>query len=240
MALALFALLLIINFAISWHNAVTVGRMWSESKAIGGQIRLLAVAGYIMAIIGFTMVYSILLLMVAPYIISLFPDLQSISIPDVVSLSSDLTYVLVATSIIPTGLIIWYNSAVRFWNRRTFGSGMTAAYNTYAQIRNTVNAARNLPSAFSRITGALFGGKGKKKADGAVILLAILILVFAVCAGWFTASALLKRADREYDGMPAPPRENNFGTPPFGAEQNGPVQSHAERAQTSDNPFGTH
>jgi len=64
-----YILLLVLNFVISWYNSRTVGRMWSESKVIGGSFRVYTVAGYVMAVTGFTMVYGCLLLLAAPYII---------------------------------------------------------------------------------------------------------------------------------------------------------------------------
>jgi len=190
---------LILNFAISWNNSVSVGRMWSESKVIGGSLRVLAVSGYVMAVGGFTMVYGNILLMISPYIIPIF--LPEFPVDSLLSLTNDMLYVLIVAFLIPTGNIIWFNSVVNFWRRRTLANGLPVAWNSYAQIRNTVNAARHLPSAFSRITKALFGGKGKKKGNAALIFMAVFILVLAVLGGWFTASAIMKKADLEYDGF---------------------------------------
>lgn len=196
-----FILLLVVNFAISWANSVSVGRMWSESKAIGGSLRTLAVAGYIMAVAGFTMVYGCVLVLLAPYILPLIPVFEHVSMSDLLSLTSDLLYILVATAIIPSGFIIWFNSVVRFWRNRTLANGLTAGWNSYAQIRNAVNAARHLPSAFGRITKAMFGGKGRRKGNAMLVLAVMFIVIMAVCGGWFTASALIKKADAEYDGF---------------------------------------
>lgn len=194
-----FMLLLVLNFIISWHNSVVVGRMWSESKVIGGSMRTLAIAGYVMAVTGFTMVYGCILLLIAPSIIPLFSS--DFPVNELISLTNDMLYVLIITFIIPSGFIIWYNSAVNFWRRRTLANGAVLAWNTYAQLRNTINAARHLPSAIGRIAKALFGGRGRKKGNAAVILLAVFILILAACGGWFTASAIMKKADREYDGL---------------------------------------
>jgi hypothetical protein len=177
--------------------------MWSESKVIGGSIRVLAVAGYIMAVVGFTMVYGYILLVIAPYVIPLFIPEANVRL--FVSLAHDMLYVLVAVFIIPSGIIIWFHSAVRFWRERTLGTGLTFGWNTYAQIRNTVNAARHVPSAIGRIARAMFGGgRGagrRKKGNTVIVLAAAFIVIVAVCGGWLTASSLLKKADREYDGL---------------------------------------
>ncbi|MDR2716490.1 MAG: hypothetical protein LBB89_00285 [Treponema sp.] len=197
----LFYVFLVLNFIISWHNSIAVGRMWSESKVIGGSFRILTVAGYIMAVTGFTTVYGCLLLLIAPYIIPLIPYLSEFPISDLLTLTSDMLYVLIATFIIPSGFIIWYHSAVRFWREKTLKNGLVAGWNTYAQIRNTVNAAKNMPSAIGRIAKALFGGRGRKKGNAVIVLFAVFVLIIAVCGGWLTASAIMKKADREYDGL---------------------------------------
>jgi hypothetical protein len=54
-------LLLILNFAISWFNAWSVGRVWTESKMIGGFFRMTVWCGAIMSACGFTWVYIALL-----------------------------------------------------------------------------------------------------------------------------------------------------------------------------------
>jgi len=197
----LFFLMLILNFAISWYNSIAVGRMWSESKVIGGSFRTLTVAGYVMAVSGFTMVYGCLLLLIAPSIIPLIPSLAEFPVDDLLSLTSDMLYVLVAMFIIPSGFVIWYHSFVRFWREKTLRNGLVAGWNTYAQIRNTVNAAKHMPGALGRIAKVLFGGKGRKKGNAIIIIFAVFILILAICGGWFTASAIMKKADREHDGL---------------------------------------
>jgi len=195
-----YILLLVLNFVISWYNSRTVGRMWSESKVIGGSFRVYTVAGYVMAITGFTMVYGCLLLLAAPRIIPLIPALSGFPMDDLISLTADMLYVLIAICIIPSGFIIWYNSFVHFWRKKTLMNGIVVGWNTYAQIKNTLNIARNMPSVLSRIAKAFFGGKGKK-GKGVIILFAVFVLILAVCGGYFTASAIMKKADREYDGL---------------------------------------
>ncbi len=175
--------------------------MWSESKIIGGSFRVLAVAGYIMAIGGFTMVYGCLLLFIAQIIIPLIPAFSEFPVNDLIALTSDMLYVLIVSFLIPSGFIIWFNSVVRFWRKKTVANGLVAGWNSYAQVKNVVNAAKHMPSALSRISKALFGGKGKKKGNALVILFAIMILILVICGGWLTASAIMKKADREYDGL---------------------------------------
>jgi len=172
--------------------------MWSEAKAIGGFIRVLAVAGYIMAASGFTMVYGMILLLLAPHIIPLIPALNDIPIEEILILTLDMMYLLLMMAILPTGLIIWFNSLVHFWRKKTLVNGLVLGWNTYAQIRNMASAARNVPSVLQRITKALFGGR---KRGSAIAAVAIFIVILAVIGGWLTTSAIVKKADQSHDGF---------------------------------------
>lgn len=194
-------LLLILNFAISWANASSCGRYWSESKITGGFFRFNVIIGYIMAIAGFTMVYGSILLLLLPYIVPLIPQLQDIDLTLLMQLTSDLLYVLIAGTVIPTGFVIWFQSLATFWKRKTLGNFATAGYNTYAQIRNTISAYREMPSAIERIAESLFGGsrKSKKKSDSTLILVAIFVIILALLSGYFTASSIMKKADRKHE-----------------------------------------
>lgn len=198
MNILLLSLVLLINFLISWANANYVGRYWSESKHVGGSFRAYIVTGYIMAIAGFTMVYGYILLLIAP----VFMQMAEVE-PELIiifeQLASDLMYLFCIITIIPTGFYIWIRSLKNFWERKTLANGLTAGWNSYAQIHNMVSAARNAPSALSRVTKTLFGGKGKKKDNTIIVLGAIFIVILAIFGGYFTASAIMKKADREYD-----------------------------------------
>ena len=109
-------------------------------------------------------------------------------------------YLLILLAVIPTGFFIWFNSLAVFWKRKTLGNGLTAGWNTYAQLHNVINASREAPSAFKRVTSSLLGGDRKKK-DNIVVALAIVVLLVAIFGGYFTASAIMKKADREYDAF---------------------------------------
>ena len=81
-------------------------------------------------------------------------------------------------------------------------NGLVGGWNSYAQIRNTVTVAREMPSAIGRLAEAFFGGKGKKKkSNGAMLMIVVFIVILASLAGYFTASAIMKKADREYDAF---------------------------------------
>ena len=198
MAILLLFLALALNFMISWANASFAGRYWSESKEIGGSFRVYIIVGYIMAIAGFTMVYGYILLLICPFFLQL-AEVDSETILMFEQLASDLIYLFCVVTIIPTGFYIWIRSLKNFWERKTLANGLTAGWNTYAQLHNTLSAARNAPSAFGRVVKALFGGKSRKKDNTVIVLCAILVLLLAIFGGYFTASAIMKKADREYD-----------------------------------------
>ena len=193
----LFIGLIGINFIISWFNAKSVGRIWSESKQIGGGTRILAVAGYVMAIIGFTMVYSILIVLAISYIGPMTGYLSSSDSQMLISFISDLSYVLIALAVIPTGIIIWINSLISFWKHKSLRSGGIAAWNTFANVRNIVSASRNVPSALARLTQS--AKKAGNNGKGAILFLAVIAVICAILGGYFTASAIVKRSDKKYD-----------------------------------------
>lgn len=200
MAVLLLIAMLVLNFVISWSNATYVGYYWSESKEIGGSFRIYVVIGYIMAIAGFTMVYGYILLIISPVFLEI-ADIDQEIIVQIEQLSSDLIYLFTVVTIVPTGFYIWIRSLKTAWEERTVDSILTAGWNTNSQISNTINVARNAPSAISRVAGTLFGGSSrrKKKDNTIVILVAIFIVIVAILGGYFTASAIMKKADREYD-----------------------------------------
>ncbi|MGF3998906.1 hypothetical protein ACQX8C_14305, partial [Staphylococcus aureus] len=55
------ALMLALNFGISWWNCYAVGGIWVESRSLGGWIRVLAWSGAIQAAIGFSSVFLFVL-----------------------------------------------------------------------------------------------------------------------------------------------------------------------------------
>ena len=190
-------IILALNFTISWHNATSVGRVWSESKAVGGSFRSYTVAGFVMAVCGFTMVYGVILVLAIPTVLPLFMRISPAALYDATALANDMLYVLIAAFIIPSGFAIWYRNVVSLWERRTLGEGLRLGWNTYAQVRNTISVARHAPSALSRIGKALLGGK--KKGNAIVVIIAIMAVILAALGGYFTADAIVRRTDAAYD-----------------------------------------
>jgi hypothetical protein len=182
-----------LNFGISVWNANSVGKVWTESKYIGGGIRVLAVCGYIMAVAGFTMVYTIIILAIIGATQG-FGYLDAEQAAVLLQIIGDLSYILIACAIIPTGIIITINSVVSFWRRKTLRGGLLAGWNTFATVSNVVSAARTMPSAFGRLLNT-----ARNNRNGGIVLLAIIVVALCVLGGYFTTSAIVKRADKKYD-----------------------------------------
>jgi hypothetical protein len=146
-----------------------------------------------MAVAGFTMVYSIIIIAIIAATQG-FGYLSPQSAELLMQFISDLSYILIALAVIPTGIIITINSLVTFWKNKNLKTGAIGAWNTFATVSNVVNATRSMPSAFGRIVSSV-----KSNRDSGVIVLAIVIVALCVLGGYFTASAIVKRADRKYD-----------------------------------------
>lgn len=198
MTILLLLLVLALNFMISWANANYVGRYWSESKKVGGSFRTYIIVGYIMAIAGFTMVYGYILLLISPTILQL-AGVEDEIILKFEQLSSDLVYLFCVVTMIPTGFYIWIRSLKDAWEKRTLSNILTAGWNSYAQVHNTISAARNVPSALGRVVEALWDDDDDDKGNRIIVLCAVVLLLVAIFGGYFTASAIMKKADREYD-----------------------------------------
>ena len=197
-------LILGMNFAISWSNARAVGRYWTESKQIGGGFRAEVVCGYIQAIFGFTLCYCYILMLIAPFFLRYFGADEEF-IADFESLTSSLAYLVIVTPIVGSGFRIWFTSLKNAWEQRSLRTIATAGWNSYAQIRNTIHFARTAPTAFENVCSFFDLGSSKSskrrssKNNGAVLLLAILLVVLALLGGYFTANAIMRSADAEYD-----------------------------------------
>lgn len=199
MAIVIVILILIVNFGISWFNAWSVGRYWSESKHMGTWIRVQVVSGYVLSIIGFTWVYLFLLAALMSVLGPHIKGIQELNYQVLVEFMMNLGYIILVPILIVSGMSATIQSWINFWKNKNLSNGAVMAWNTYAQINNTVRFARTAPSALKSILNIAFGGKGKKKSDTQIIILGIVLLIFALAGGYFTASAILKKADREFE-----------------------------------------
>jgi hypothetical protein len=174
-------LLLILNFAISWFNAWSVGRVWIESKMIGGFFRMTVWCGAIMSACGFTWVYIALLGMLAQS----FQWLPAKYIQGIFSLG----YLVIIVPVLGSGLGLAVSSWAQFWRQKNLINGGIAAWNTYAQISNMVSAVRFVPEAIGNVLSA-FKGEDDEEDNRALLIMLAVVLV-AVGAGVMTARAII-------------------------------------------------
>jgi hypothetical protein len=179
-------LLLILNFAISWFNAWSVGRVWIESKMIGGLFRMTVWCGAIMSACGFTWVYIALLGILAQS----FQWLPARYIEGIFSLG----YLVIILPLLGSGLGITASSWAQFWRQKNLLNGGIAAWNTYAQISNIVSAVRFVPEAIGNVFSAF---KGDDEEDNRALLLMLAVVLVAVGAGVMTARAIILATARK-------------------------------------------
>lgn len=193
-ALAILAGLWLLTFGISWWNARQCGLYWADGKAMGGLPRFLLWCGAIMAACGFTQCYAILLLPAAYAGQFLFIEQNAAPLITVQDLEAGfaLVYLIILPFVLGSGLFIWLTSLYVAWKERSLLSGGIAAWNTFAQIHNTMQAIRGAPEAFGKVAefvGGAFrgGGDGRAKAVFAIAL----VVVVAISLGIITTVAII-------------------------------------------------
>lgn len=176
--------LLLLNFAISWFNAASVGRGYAEAKAAGGFAIFLAWCGLVMSACGFTWTYVAIL--------GLGAEAAGKITPEQAALVFDLGYVVIIFPVLGSGLAIMVESWASFYRKRTLGSGARAAWNTYAQISNSIEAYRGFGPALGRVLDGLGGKKGSKGSKGGGGAIVVLIVVLALAGGALTTAAIFR------------------------------------------------
>lgn len=180
------ALVLALNFGISWLNCWSVGGIWRDSKALGGWIRLVAWCAAIQSAIGFSSVIGF----AAGYVLHATGHLS----PAAANAAMSLWYLTVIIPAIGTGLVITIQSwIVAFRTKRILDMGV-AAYNTYATFRNIADAASGIGDAFS-VVGDLFKSDSDDNG-GAVVMLVIALVAFALAGGVVLTAVLIRKYSR--------------------------------------------
>ena len=194
-------LILALNFGISWWNARTCGRAWVESKAVGGGIRVLVWCGAIQSAIGFSSVFLFPLIFVAN---ALFPDYFT---DEYLNGALSLWYLTIIFPALGTGFIITIESWIAAYRQHSVANLGVAAYNTLAQVHNTMAAIDGLRPAFESV-GKMFAsamsGRGDARGKAAILglMIAILVVGLALAAGSILTAVLIHR----YAGtVPLPP-----------------------------------
>lgn len=194
------ALMLALNFGISWWNCYAVGGIWVESRSLGGWIRVLAWSGAIQAAIGFSSVF-LFVLGGAAFAFGVLP-------PKAFHAAINLWYLLIIIPALSTGLIITVHSWIAAYRERSLANMGTAAYNTFAQAYNMYNAFSGIGDAFKGV-GEFFAGGDDDDVKARLILLVVGLVVLSLIAGGVLAAILIKK----YAGrLPLPERESvKFG-----------------------------
>lgn len=176
MGLVIFVMAL--NFVFSILNAVSVGRAWTDSKAVGGFFRFVVWCGAIMSFCGFTWTYVLVEALVGQSLGYLTPE-------DVTGLVS-IGYIVLIFPILGSGLGITAHSWLAFARRRSLGNAAIAGYNTFAQVHNMYRAMEGVPRAWDNV-GKLFNSKNSKG-----LVLVVLFLIAAILG--FLSTYLIVRA----------------------------------------------
>jgi hypothetical protein len=192
-----FALVWVLNFAISVWNAYAVGKVWVEARVAGGWHRFMCWVGAVMSACGFTWCYLVFLALTAHH----FGWLAD----DQVRAALDLGYVLLLPFVLFGGYAITLDSWAQAFRRGGFLNYGMAAWNTYASVHNTYSAWRNLGGAFSSLGDFLGGGRRRERGrdgDGGGVVV-LLLVAFALLAGVLTTAVIIRRVAAT-DALPPP------------------------------------
>lgn len=190
-------LLWLLNFAISWFNAWAVGKTWTETKAVGGPVHFMSWMGAIMSAVGFTWCYTVIIGYGAATI-PITDEETGVSAPfltmEEASVFFDLAYLIYIFPLVGSGMAIMTHSWGVFWRRRSLGSGVTAGWNTYANLHNFYQATQHVPRALDNV-GSFFGGGGGSSSDNKGTAI-ILMVAVAVLGGCLTTYAIVRSTAR--------------------------------------------
>ena len=175
----LIILMWLLNFAISAWNAYAVGRAWAETKVAGGWPRFMAWMGAVMSASGFSWCYLILLVLVAHAGGWLDAEATNVAI--------SLGYILLIPGILFSGLMITLDS----WRRAFRNGGIlnygVAAYNTYAQVHNTMSAINSFGGAARTVFDFFGSGDRDRRSssdDDAKGWVMILVVIIVAAGSW--------------------------------------------------------
>ena len=185
MSMLLLIGVMILNLVISFMNARNVGRVWAESKAVGGWVRVLTWCGAIQSAVGFTFVYAIVIAYIAVSTGYLPPQMLNVLM--------SLVYLLIIIPAIGSGILITIQSWINFARDKSLMNLGMAGWNTFAQAYNTYNAIQSIGPALDTVQeglGGLFDGDGDSDNSSLrVILLAAIVLL----AGVMTTTVIIRR-----------------------------------------------
>ena len=195
-------LILVLNVSISFFNAYVCGRSWQESKAVGGILRLVVWCTAIQSALGFSSVVLLFLIYLAhDYVPGYFTDVYFKG-------ALNLWHLTIIFPIIGAGLSVTIESWVAVYRDASLLRLSNAAWNTFAQVRNTASAVENMGDALSS-AGDPFRFSSDTEDDGKDAGLAILfsLVSLALLGGSLITAAII----RFYSGtVPLPDRDISY------------------------------
>jgi hypothetical protein len=197
-------LVFVLNFVISWFNAVSVGKVWDASKAKGGVAHFMTWMGAVMSASGFTWCYLLVLGLIASVTpMQVFADEGEVltgMILDPASLQVffELGYMVIILPILGSGLAITVQSWRQLAMRRAqgeanFGDYAVTGWNTFAQAHNMYSFAREAPGIMSHL-GSFFGGDSEDSGKAKFI---IILVMLAVGGGILTTFGIVQKTRRD-------------------------------------------
>jgi hypothetical protein len=205
MAYVLFALVWVLNFAISVWNAYAVGKVWVEARHENGWHRFMCWMGAVLSACGFTWCYLSFLALTAHYF-QMISEEQTLA-------ALNLGYLLLLPFLLFAGYAITLDSWVQAYRRGGFLNYGLAAWNTYASMHNTYSAWRNVGGAFTSL-GNFFGGRRKgRDSDGAGPIIVVLLLIALALFGGILTTAVIIRRVAATDPLPPQPTESQESAP---------------------------
>lgn len=196
MTMLFLVLILGFNCVISFFNARSVGRIWVDSKVIGGWTRLLAWCGAIQSGIGFSSVFLFLFSFLAY-------KLQYLS-PQAMEAVFSLWYLLIIIPLIGTGLMITIESWIAAFRERSFMNMGIAAYNTFAQVKNTYDAVSGIPEAIKGVSN--FASGWGDDDDNPFYKIIIPLVLIALFSGFVLTYVIVQK----YAGTLRAPKANEY------------------------------
>jgi hypothetical protein len=201
-------IVLVITYLVSWFSARAAGRMWTESKIVGGMPRVMVIASLVLSTIGFTISYFMLILMIVPLFSSPFSGLD-------VAQFFPVSYGALGAAGVGAVPNLWLGNQVAARRQLLLGAMATQggialpihpmdALNLTLRSRGLWGGAWNwLNGLGGGASGGKGGGKiklGKGSGSLILILLVIALAVMALFAGVITTVLIVQSADRDHVG----------------------------------------
>jgi hypothetical protein len=183
----------LLTFSISILNAWGCGRSWNETRANGGFVHLVNWSAAIMSAIGFTWCYTLIfgylgVTIPVEHTVNGHLVTQPYLTADTYQAFLELNYMVLVIPLLGSGLIILINSWAKLWRERTFGNVAETAWNSYAMYSNVYDAFE---------VGGDVGGDWDVDEGGAIGLIVLIAILFALLGGCFTTYWILNSVRKD-------------------------------------------